>query len=103
VDVTPTGGLELGDAAQLGSRIARESSVRSFKVQPLDNSEFDSSRVDAFLPQGEFRKSKRDRNIFVEKSAAAINTLGERLEISARGQAARRKSGSPFSFGGKLR
>lgn len=80
------GGLTKGEAVSLGADIARTSSVASFKVlkmgKPVNVSVFDS------LLKGQFRLSKSDRGVLVEKSKYRIDTEGELRDITYKGLAA---------------
>lgn len=79
-----TQGLRLEDAAKLGERIADNSAAASFTVvehgtgQPVTG--YNRSQLDRIVTK-QFRPSKNNINIFVERNKFRINTPGEKSEI----------------------
>lgn len=81
--------LERKAALALGASKVERSALRTFKLVPSKAPvERSPLAAGAFTP-GRFREPKgrsaKDRDIFVEKSKFAINTAGERIEITEKG------------------
>jgi len=80
-----TQGLKLADAANLAVRLTDTSAARSFKITKVGSDEpvvgNTKAQLSRLLPFGQYRPSKRDADVFVERSRFAINTPGEKFEI----------------------
>ena len=78
----------------LGKKEVGRTAAASFKVEPLHGLE-DLSRVAArILPRHIFRRSKVDRDIFVERREKRIKSPGEKREITRKGLWTLKQKGS---------
>ena len=68
-----------------GRHALRSSASASFKIDPLDGPEDFSQIASNILPTREFRKSKIDRNVFVQRRSFRISSPGEKREITFKG------------------
>lgn len=89
-------GLEFEEAVKRGAMIVGSTSAASFKVEGAQRA---GPRGLNILGR-QFRLSKRDSNVIVEKSRFRISTPGELSEITKKGQASRKKGKKKGLFGG---
>ena len=88
---------DLATVAEKGVSFVQDTSARSFRIRTADGQQVRPAEFGSFLPADMFRASKTSRNIVVEKSRYAINTGGERSEITNVGiMASKRKANSLF-------
>lgn len=73
------------DAIIRGREEVRRSASASFRVRPLNRDADISSLASNLLPYNEFRKSKVDPNIYVQRRERRISSAGEKREITYRG------------------
>lgn len=79
-------GLRLEQAATLAQQAVETTAARSFRIfeagteKPIAGEAL--GKFEKLLRPGRFRRSKKDKDVFVEKSKFAINTAGEKIEIS---------------------
>lgn len=96
-----TQGLRLEEAVKFAESVADSTAARSFKIIERDTKQPISgptrAQAQRLLTTGRYRESKRDKNVFVERSEFAINTGGEKIEIKPkRGVFGSTPSKNPF-------
>lgn len=82
--VSPAGGLSLESAFKKGKSVVSNTAAASFRIIPATIQASDKGVSNPFLG-GEFRKSKREKNVIVQKNKFRIRTPGEKQEITVKG------------------
>jgi hypothetical protein len=87
------GEFELPEAFEKGKAAIKQTAMASFKIEPEGEIDLDIiTQSYSHLPQNEFRISKKEKNVFIQKPTYRISSSGEKAEITAKGlQAIRRK------------
>lgn len=80
---------DIKQAFAQGIRTVKHTAAASFKIDVIEGQNKVESQAIKFLPR-EFRKSKREKGVFVEKRKHRISTPGEKREITFKGIAALR-------------
>ena len=88
----PSGTFEdLGKAFTVGRGIVSRTAAASFKIEPYADSFEIEAAASKYLPREQFRRSKLDKSVFVERREKRIKSPGELGEITFKGLAALRR------------
>ena len=92
--------FKLPKAVKVGKNVVQSTAAASFRLKPVSNAAFNFNNAFKGLG-GQFRSSKTEKGVFVQKSRFRIGSIGEKQQITLKGIAASKgKKRKKNTFGG---